>query len=451
MAIPPDETTRSLPPDDATRSRPPPGIHNPAGSTIEAGWPDNPGDATSPHANTSSTAAVSALPELPATADRYEIGELIAYGGMGNVYMAHDRILDRAVAIKTLRCCPEELRLHARRFVTEARISGRLQHPAIPPVHDLGVLPDGRLFLAMKLIRGQTLAGLLNDRPSPGHEFPRFVQVFEQIAQGVGYAHAAGVIHRDLKPLNVMVGTFGEVQILDWGLAKDIRSAERDPSIEASGTGDTASFPPAMLGPAQYSEGTAIGAVLGTLAFIAPEQARGETDRVGPRADVFALGGILCSTLTGQPPFTGDPATMFAHARAGRIDEAFVNLDRSGAHPELVALAKRCLSPDLANRPADGKAVADAIAVYRAGVELRLQAAERATATAAERRRRRRVQATLAGVVGLPGPWQHRIRLVAGSPGCRSAGEGRQDPARCRDRAAVGDRASRRVQASGGG
>ena len=400
MAIPSDEPTRSLPPDDATRSRPPPGVHDPAGSTIQAGRPDTAGDATSPHSD-----ADSAEPKLPAAADRYDIGELIAHGGMGSVYTAHDRLLARSVAIKTLRCGPEELPLHVRRFVTEARISARLQHPAIPPVHDLGILSDGRLFLAMKLIGGQTLAGLLNDRPSPGHELPRFIQVFEQIAQGVGFAHAAGVIHRDLKPHNVMVGTFGEVQVMDWGLAKETRSVEHVLPIEDRGLGDTVSCPPTTPGLAQPSlaqpERTAAGAVLGTLAFMAPEQARGETARVGPRADVFALGGILCSTLTGQPPFTGDRTTMLAHARAGRIEEAFAKLDRSGADSELVALAKRCLSPDQSHRPADGKAVADAIAVYRAGVEFRLQAAERAAAAAAERRRRRQVQASLVGAVGL--------------------------------------------------
>src|SRR5262245_63094348 len=108
----------------------------------------------------------------------------------------------------------------ARRFADEARITAQLQHPAIPPVHEVGTLPDGRPFLAMKLIKGQTLDALLASRPEPSVERGRFVAVFEQLCQAVAYAHAHGVIHRDLKPSNVMVGAFGEVQVMDWGLAK---------------------------------------------------------------------------------------------------------------------------------------------------------------------------------------------------------------------------------------
>ena len=127
----------------------------------------------------------------------------------------------------------------ARRFVDEARITGQLQHPGIPPVHDLGTLPDGRPFLAMKLIKGRTLDALLRDRPDPAADRGRFVAAFEQVCQAVGYAHAHRVIHRDLKPANVMVGAFGEVQVMDWGLAKVLADgparAPRRPAIPTSG------------------------------------------------------------------------------------------------------------------------------------------------------------------------------------------------------------------------
>src|SRR5438270_11352402 len=148
---------------------------------------------------------VTPRPELPVPTDRYLFLDEIARGGMGVVYRATDRILDRSVAIKLLaeRFTPESAAAH--RFVDEAKIAGQLQHPAIPAVHDLGKLPDGRPFLAMKLVKGRTFDDLLKDRPDPSHDRGRFVGIFEQICQAIGYAHDHKVIHRDLKPANVMV------------------------------------------------------------------------------------------------------------------------------------------------------------------------------------------------------------------------------------------------------
>jgi serine/threonine protein kinase len=225
-----------------------------------------------------------APPEDAPSIPGYRITAEIARGGMGRVYAGHDLTLDREVAVKTL--LPGA---NAERFVTEAKITAKLPHPGIPPVHALGTLADGTPYLAMKLIRGRTLAQLLRERPSPLHELPRFVQVFEQIAQAVGFAHAQGVLHRDLKPLNVMVGALGEVQVMDWGLAKDV----------ASGEGER----PEELPEAENVTQTAAGAVLGTPGYMAPEQARGEV--VDARADVFALGATLAAILTGQPAFVG--------------------------------------------------------------------------------------------------------------------------------------------------
>ena len=152
-------------------------------------------------------APASDLPAVPG----YRVLREIARGGMGRVLAAHDLTLDREVALKIL--LPGA---NADRFVRESKITARLPHPGIPPVHALGTLADGSPFLAMKLIAGQTLADEMKTA-----DRPRLLQAFTQVCQAVGFAHSRGVIHRDLKPANVMVGAFGEVQVMDWGLAKD--------------------------------------------------------------------------------------------------------------------------------------------------------------------------------------------------------------------------------------
>ena len=151
---------------------------------------------------------------------RYRIDGEIARGGMGEVLKGRDPDLGRDVAIKVLRDDLSGRPEMVRRFVEEAQIGGQLQHPGIVPVYELGTFADRRPFFSMKLVRGQTFAQLLAARLSPADGLPRSLGIFEQVAQTVAYAHARGVIHRDLKPSNVMVGSFGEVQVMDWGLAK---------------------------------------------------------------------------------------------------------------------------------------------------------------------------------------------------------------------------------------
>src|SRR5262249_2630896 len=152
-----------------------------------------------------------------------------------------------------------------------------LQHPGVVPVHELGE-HEGRPYLAMKLVRGQTLARLLAARSSPAQDQARFLGVFEQVCQTVAYAHSQGVIHRDLKPANVMVGAFGEVQVMDWGLAKVLDTPEPDAPARADDP---------LLARRAPEEGTQAGAVVGTRAYMPPEQARGESDRLDRRGDVF--------------------------------------------------------------------------------------------------------------------------------------------------------------------
>src|SRR5262249_3882405 len=170
---------------------------------------------------------------VPLKAGRYRLESQIDVGGMGEVYRVYDPDMNRALAVKVLRKEHRDRADLEARFLEEAQILGQLQHPGIVPVHELGRLDDGRPFFAMKLVKGQTLGKLLQERPRPSHDLPRFLAIFEQICQTMANAHAHGVIHRDLKPSNVMVGAFGEVQVMDWGLAKVLKKAPKDSDLSA--------------------------------------------------------------------------------------------------------------------------------------------------------------------------------------------------------------------------
>jgi tetratricopeptide (TPR) repeat protein len=346
-------------------------------------------------------------------AARYLLGEEIARGGMGVVYRATDIVLAREVAIKVLEKYAPDSGM-ARRFADEARITGQLQHPNIPAVHDLGVLPDGRPFLAMKLIKGQTLEDLLKLRAEAAEGRGRFVTAFEQACQAVAYAHAHDVIHRDLKPANIMVGAFAEVQVMDWGLAKVLASGGCQPPERPGSDPEETTAPTAVRSLRDTDDlFTQAGSVLGTPAFMPPEQAAGAVGTIDRRSDVFGLGAVLAVVLTGRPPFVAETSeSARVKAAQGDVGACFARLDACGADPDLVALCKRCLAPRPEDRPIDANEVARAVAALRAAADERARRAElervkaegevrAAEARAAEQRRRRQMLLTASGIIAL--------------------------------------------------
>ena len=249
-----------------------------------------------------------ALREVSDEGARYELREPVGQGGMGTVYRAFDRTLEREVAVKVLRVGLGDSAA-AGRLVREARILARLEHPGLVPVHDAGVLPDGRVFYVMKLVRGERL-----ERVAQSVSSAELLRLFLRICETVGFAHAQGVIHRDLKPSNVMVGPFGEVLVLDWGIAR--LTGEPAPAAAQAGPpagGRSEPFVPSRGGD---QADTAPGTVLGTPGFMAPEQAQGWHHLVDARTDVYALGAILRALLEADGSARVAPALVSIRARA---------------------------------------------------------------------------------------------------------------------------------------
>jgi tetratricopeptide (TPR) repeat protein len=341
----------------------------------------------------------------PAILPGYELIDEIGHGGMGVVYRARDIALDRDVAVKVLSDRFPADSPAAQRFLSEARITGQLQHPGIPAVHQVGTLADGRPFLAMKLIKGSTLEAILKHRPDSSAERGRLLAIFEAVCQAVGYAHAHRVIHRDLKPDNVMVGAFGEVQVMDWGLAK-VLGKEAPALADSLATEETQAWTQVSPTP-EIGSYTQAGSLVGTPGFIPPEQAVGQLERVNERSDVFGLGALLTVILTGKPPYVGKTFdSVRVKAVRGKLEDCFARLDASGAEPELLALCKKCLAFEPADRPTDAGAVAAAVAGLRAAADERARRAELERvrvegeqATSAERRKRRRLAIVAAAVL----------------------------------------------------
>jgi serine/threonine-protein kinase len=341
---------------------------------------------------------------IPQGRGNYQLLGEIARGGMGVILKGHDTDLGRDVAVKVLD--PELAKRPAvvQRFIEEAQIGGQLQHPGIVPVYELGLMADERPYFTMKLVKGRTLAALLLQRKSPADNRGRVLDIFESVCQTMAYAHSKGVLHRDLKPANIMVGAFGEVQVVDWGLAKVLsRGGVAD---ERRAKESIHTIIETVRSGSSTGSDSLVGSVMGTPAYMAPEQAQGEIEKLDERADVFSLGAILCELLTGRPPYEEiEGEAIIVQAARAKLDPARARIDACDADPALKQLCLDCLMPSKVARPANAEEVAKSIHAYLTTVEERAQKAELAAAEArikaAEERRARKLIMALAGTIAV--------------------------------------------------
>jgi WD40 repeat protein len=310
-----------------------------------------------------------------AGAARYELGAEIARGGMGRIVAARDLKLGRPVAIKILLGSSP---VHAARFAREAAITSRLQHPAIIPVHDAGAFPGGEPYYAMKLVEGRSLDAEIAARPTLAERMALIPHVIATV-DALAYAHSRRVVHRDLKPSNVLIGAFGEAVVIDWGLAGELDAAE----------------PAAADTPVAGDGLTVAGAVIGTPAFMPPEQARGE--RVDERADVYALGALLYHVLAGEPPYRGTSEEVLGRVLAGPPPPLAERVPE--APRDLAAIVGKAMAHAPADRYGSARELARDLERFATG---QLVAAHRYTFGQRVRRAlRRRWQLVTAGAIAL--------------------------------------------------
>ena len=307
----------------------------------------------------------------PEEGERYTITRLHATGGIGRVWLARDGALGREVALKDLR--PERASNPAvwGRFLREAQITGQLEHPGIVPIYELGRRADGgQPFYTMRFVRGRTLREAITayhqkrERGELGLlDLRELLTAFVGVCNAIAYAHSRGVIHRDLKPANVVLGEFGEVMVLDWGLAKEMTTPDggaRSPNMETT----DASAPPATSS-ASLPEQTLEGQVLGTPAYMAPEQADGRLADIDNRTDVYGLGAILYELLAGRLPFTGT-STDEVLSRVRNLAPEHPR-DRVPATPRpLEAICLKALMKKPADRYQSAKSLADDVLRFMA-------------------------------------------------------------------------------------
>jgi serine/threonine protein kinase len=254
--------------------------------------------------------------------ERFEIQQVLAQGGLGVVFLARDREIDRTVALKQIKSQWADDEDSRARFLLEARVTGRLEHPGVAPVYALGSDDTGRPYYAMRLIRGESLLEVIerfhrvrggaSGRSNRMSELRKLLQRLVDVCNAVDYAHSKGVLHRDIKPANIMLGKYGETLVVDWGLAKVI-GADEDVALTtrmAPGVDDD-----------DGALSTRLGAAIGTPAYMSPEQAAGRIDELGPATDVYSLGATLFHLLAGEPPHLPDEdmAVMISKAEHGSV------------------------------------------------------------------------------------------------------------------------------------
>jgi serine/threonine-protein kinase len=295
--------------------------------------------------------------------ERYFVEGELGAGGMGRVLLVYDQDIRRRVAMKVLRDEMRDTRALSR-FIEEAQATGQLEHPNIAPVYDLGIDGSGRVFFTMKLVRGRNLREIIRDlsigRIETRRHFTltRLIQILQQASMGVHYAHVRGVIHRDLKPDNIMVGDFGEVLVMDWGLAK----------ISSRHFEDAAVSDAVESHRRESGLHTIDGTIQGTLAYMSPEQARGWIDEIDERTDVFGLGAILYEMLTYRPPYEGkNPREILGKAGVGEILPAHLRAPRHQIPASLEEICRKALAPAKEDRYPDAKAFHEALQVYLDG------------------------------------------------------------------------------------
>ncbi|MDX8127114.1 serine/threonine protein kinase [Methylomonas sp. OY6] len=294
--------------------------------------------------------------------DDYSLRGAVGVGGGGQVLLGFDERIGREVAIKELldQAANDDVELSAR-FLREARITGRLEHPGIVPVYDLGTKQSGAPYYVMRLVRGDTLAKALkacNDEVLAEHALSRRLGLLDRlidVCEAVAYAHSKGVIHRDIKPGNIVLGPFGETIVLDWGLAKVENEADLAPLISAA---------PKQV--ADDADLTRIGDILGTPAYMAPEQANPDFGVVDTRSDVFALGCILYYLLAGHPPLSGSADEILAQL-SSLASMPSARDPKLPMPPELIAICDKALSKDKSLRFPNAAALADELRAYRDG------------------------------------------------------------------------------------